>query len=114
MINVFKVEPDEIGVLVSKEVVEDYKDYYKLIGCDNFDVARMMWDGHEISIYVDDEGMLKTGMLGRDVQGYPSPLFGTLVVTGGVDSKGETLSVPEEIHIMDILKYVGEIKYVVS
>jgi hypothetical protein len=67
----------------------------------------------DIDIYVDDEGMLKSGNFGRSVVGCDSPLFGTFIITGGVDSKGQSLSVPDELDILDVMKYVGEVEYVI-
>jgi len=83
------------------ELVEigEYTDYYKLIGCSCFDVARVMWEGKEISLFVDDEGLFKDDLRGRMVVGYPQPLFGPIVAVGGVDTKGETLSLPDEFLI---------------
>ena len=113
-INVLVTEPLEFGIMVQKVEIGDYKDYYKLGGFENFDVVRVEWDGHEISLYVDDEGLLKSGNFGREVVGYPEPLFGTIIVTGGVDTKGNTLSIPEEINILDIPKYISDVKYVIG
>ena len=111
-INVMVTEPLEMGMLVQKAVIEDYTDYYKLGGFKLFDVVRVDWDGMEISLFIDDEGMMKTGNFGRMVVGYPEPLFGTIIITGGTDSKGQTLSVPEELNILDVPKFISEIKYV--
>ena len=114
MIDVFVSKPLEFATSVYKDKVDTYKDYYKHLECGTFDVVRVIWAGQEISLFVDDEGMLKSGNFGRRVEGYPEPLFGTIVVTGGVDEEGETLGVPDEINIMDIGKYIGEIEYVVT
>ena len=113
-INCLVIEPTEIGLIVHKDVVKDYKDFYKLGGFDMFDVVRVNWGELDINIYLDDEGLLKSGNLGRMVEGYPNPLFGTLIITGGTDSEGNTLSVPDELNILDIPKYVGEVEYVVK
>ena len=113
-INVWVSPTTEIGTMVHKDVVKDYTDYYKLGGFEMFDVVRVLWDGHEVSIFLDDECMLKSGNLGRMVEGYPQPLFGTLIITGGTDEEGNTLSIPEELNILDVQKYIGEVQYVIS
>jgi hypothetical protein len=48
------------------------------------------------------------------VEGYPEPLFGTIVVTGGVDSDGETLDVPDEITMLNLSEFISQPKYVVK
>ena len=111
MINVFKVDNSPIGLSVSKQTVGDYTDYYKHLECQLFDVVSVEWDGFPISIFVDDEGLFKPNNYGRMVEGYPEPLFGNLVIAGGVDSEGNTLSVPEELSIVDMNEYIGEAVY---
>ncbi len=114
-INVMVHEAMEFGSAVMKAEVSDYTDYYKLGGFDTFDVVRVKWDGHDISIFLDDEGMLKSGNLGRKVEGYPEPLFGVFIITGGVDKNGDTLSIPDELNSpMKINKFIGEVEYVVK
>ena len=92
--------------------INGYKDYYIHLKADLFDVVRLEWKKSDISIFVDDEGMLKPSNYGREVEGYPQPLFGNLVITGGVDGKGDTLPVPEWVTIKNIRQYVYDIKYV--
>lgn len=89
--------------------IKSYKDYYKHLKCDVFDVVRVMWGKHDISIYVDDEGLLKSGVYGRKVKGYSQPLFGNFVITGGVDEEGNTLPIPDEINLEH---YIGDINYI--
>ena len=71
----------------------------------------MGWHGYK---YVDDEGMLKSGNLGCMYESYPNPLFGTTIITRGVDEEGNTLSVPDELDILDINKYISEVRYVIK
>lgn len=97
---------------VQEVQIESYKDYYKHICCDSFDIVRTEWDGEDISIYLDDEGLLKPQNYGRLVEGYPQPLFGNLVITGGVDAEGDTLPLPDKFNVINILKHIGEIEYV--
>ncbi len=102
------------GMIVNrKDTVSDYKDYYKLIDCNTFDVVRVTWKGQEISIFVDDEGLLKCGTLGRDVKhdNGTIELFGNLVVTGGTDDEGETLSIPKEITLLNLVEFISDAKY---
>lgn len=92
----------KVGSLCYEADIDDYKDYYEHLECDCFDVVMVKWHGHDISIYVDDEGMLKEGNLGRMVEGYHAPLFGNMVICGGVDEEGETLPLPSEIGLHHI------------
>jgi len=113
MINVYLSKVLEGGTTVNtKESVGDYKDYYRLGGFELFDVVRVEWKGLEISLYVDDEGMMKPNNYGREVVGYPQPLFGNIIVTGGVDAEGETLGVPEELSIVDLMDYINDPSYI--
>ena len=56
------------GVLVSngeiKEYeleVNNYKDYYKILDCDTFDIVTRKFGDEWLDIYCDDEGLLKSG-----------------------------------------------------
>jgi len=92
--------------------INNYKDYYKHLECSTFDVVRVEWLGEEISIFVDDKGMLKSNNFGRMVvKGYPQPLFGNMVICGGVDNTGNTLPVPESIAVIDLVELIGEVQY---
>ena len=93
-------------------VIKDYKDYYKFGKFDMFDVVRVSWHDEDISIYLDDEGMLKPSNYGRRVQGYEQPLFGNLIVTGGVDREGNTLACPEWLDAMNIAEFIGDIEFI--
>ncbi len=104
---VINVDGEATGVNTREVDIKDYKDYYPLLKCSNFDVVM---PNDEMSIFVDDEGMLKSKNYGRMVDGYPEPLFGNLVFCGGVDSKGETLDTPLQIH--DVKFMVGDIRWV--
>lgn len=107
-------EPTEFGSILTKVEVESYEDYSKLLKCKYFDVVRVKWNGVDISLFVDDEGMLKGGNLGRIVDGYPNPLFGSIVVTGGTDSLGETLPIPSEVNMIDISNRIGEVEFIIK
>ena len=91
--------------------INNYKDYYKHLECSTFDVVRVEWLGEEISIFVDDEGMLKSNNFGRMIKGYPQPLFGNMVICGGVDHNGNTMVIPESIGVLNLNEFIGEIKY---
>ena len=95
------------------EDVEDYKDYYELLECSLFDVVMVEWKGHELSVFIDDEGMLKPKNMGRRVAGMDEPiLFGNIVVTGGVDKGGNTLPLPEELSLLDMMDFSGKIQWI--
>lgn len=92
--------------------IESYKDYYPLLDAELFDVVMVRWKDEDISIFVDDEGMLKEGNFGRYVDGYSQPLFGNIVICGGVDDEGNTLPLPEEFTVFNIKEYIGDIQFV--
>lgn len=71
-------------------------DFYKLLECDLFDVVRV---SDEIDIFVDDEGLLKSGNPVSEValDWGNTKLAGILVFTGGVDHNGATLSLKASI-----------------
>lgn len=52
-------------------------------------------DGEEYTVFVDDEGLLKTKAENRDnffvINGYPYPLCGNAVIMGGTTEDGDTL-----------------------
>ena len=99
-------EPKE--VMVEQDNIEDI---YKYIESPIMDVVSICIDEHQVSVYVDDEGLLKTDNLGRDVKGYPNPLFGSLLFLGGVDNYGRTLGLDDEITIETIKDIVSEPRY---
>ena len=106
---------NEIGFESLQEVdVKSYKDYYELIGCSCFDIVMIEYQGHKLSVYCDDEGMLKSGNFGRVIGSYPNPIFGSIVITGGADEEGNTLGLPDELTMLDIYKIIGEVQWVVK
>ena len=98
--------------IISEEFIEvgNYTDYYKFLDCEIFTCVTTHYKGEELSIFVDDEGLLKPNY-GRMVVNYPEPLFGNIVICGGVDTKGNTLDIPESIRITDLEEIVSGIKY---
>ena len=110
-----QVMVSEIGMEPYMAKVSNYRHYFRLLNCITFDVVRVIWKGHNISLFVDDEGLMKPN-LGRDViyddtSGETTPLFGTIVVTGDVDEDGETLGKPDELSMDEIMKFISEPKY---
>ena len=101
----------EVGTLCYEADIDNYKDYYKHLECNCFDVVMVKWQEHDISIFVDDEGMLKKGNLGRIVKGYNIPLFGNMVICGGVDEEGETLPLPEDFNLLNINAFISPVCY---
>ncbi|OQX58596.1 MAG: hypothetical protein B5M52_05160 [Helicobacteraceae bacterium 4484_230] len=96
------------------EKLEKFEDYYKFLECDRFDVVMIDCKEHRLSLYVDDEGLLKPENYGRHVEGYPEPLFGNIVVTGGVDGEGNTLPLPEELELADMQALSHPVNYVTN
>ena len=94
--------------------IKSYTDYYEHLKCELFDVVMVSWQGESISIFVDDEGLLKSGNVGGKVEGYPEPLFGNMVICGGVDVEGNTLPLPDKFNVMNIMQHIGEVEYIVS
>ena len=96
-------------------VTRNYKEYYKLLECDIFDVAMTSINGNNISIFVDDEGLLKSG---NTIVGINElSLAGNLLILGDVDRKGNTLGLPDGIEIEDIadvIYIIGETRWIRS
>ena len=87
--------------------VNSYNDYYKLLNAKRFGVTRVRWKDIDIAICMDDYGILKSGNLGRNVKGCPLPLFGNMVICGGVDVKGNPFDLPENITIEDVKERIS-------
>lgn len=73
------------------EYTGEWQTIYTYIDCDTFDVASTS-DG--LSIYVDDEGMMKADQAFFMIKGYPQPLAGRALVLGPPDEDGETTECP--------------------
>lgn len=58
----------------------DYRDIYKLIGADTFDVARINDEGD--GIYIDDNGLENPVYNFIGIKGYPQPLAGKGLLLG--------------------------------
>ena len=86
------------------------EDYYKELKCDLFDVMYWSINGITVSVYCDDEGTLKRGNYGRYILNEKKerlvPLFGNLLILGGVDDEGETLELDSRISIGDVARSV--------
>ena len=93
------------------EDIASYKDYYPLLEAELFDVVMVDYKGHKLSVFVDDEGMFKTGNFGRLIAGYPQPIFGSIVIVGDVDKNGDTLPLPEELSLMDMMDFSSEVQW---
>ncbi len=89
-IRVIKYDPK--SNTATEETVGNYRYYYALLECRTFDIVSTK----DYDIYVDDEGMMRTGNLVTLPKGSPSPLAGILVFTGKADSEGYTLTLPAE------------------
>lgn len=107
-----KIIGSEFPITSVMEVnINDWRDYGQLLGCDIFTVVTVEYKDETLSIFVDDEGLLKSNNFGRMVEGYPQPLFGNIIVTGGTDDEGNTLPLPDTLSIMDMEGLIGGIKY---
>ena len=92
--------------------IENFTDYYSHLECELFDVVSIEYKGKRLSLFVDDEGMLKPNY-GRIIYGYETqPLFGHVVVAGEVDAEGETMDCPESISISDVHEMISMPCYV--
>jgi len=88
--------------------IKNFTDYYKHLECDCFDIVSIDYKQHRLSMFVDDEGMLKPNNYGRIIHGYETqPLFGNIVVLGDVDDEGNTMGCPESISINDVHKMIS-------
>ena len=67
----------------------DYKEVYGHIDCDCFDVVTVNKQGD--GLYVDDEGLFKSGQAFFKHADYPTPLAGKAFVLG-CDKHGETVA----------------------
>ena len=100
--------------LVYEAEIGEYTDYYEHLKCEMFDVVSISvidknMVKHDLSIFVDDEGLFKPNNVGRLVGNYPQPLFGNLVIMGGVDEEGETLDCT--LDLIDVVNMVSEPLY---
>lgn len=107
------VTPITTTSIVKEVDIKTYKDYYPLLGVDTFDVVMVEWEGISVSIYIDDEGILKPNH-GRLVLGYHEPLFGNLVICGGVDAEGDTLPLDNMFTTETIQNYITGIMYAIT
>ena len=73
------------------------QDYYRLLECTSFDIVNF---GDGITVYVDDEGLMKTGNPVSDIKcnvtGDRLTLAGRILFLGSTDDEGETLSLSSE------------------
>ena len=113
---VSEIKKNEGLITIDNHEVEinDYTDYYKPLDCKTFDVAMIEYKGAALSLYIDDEGLLVPGNIGREIHGYPQPLFGNIVICGGVDNIGNTLSVPDWFGLEDVAAIIGPAKYIIG
>ena len=98
------IDPVALTVTDVEADLEDIHDIYKLIGADCFDVAHLeIMRGRQllpISVFVDDEGLLKGGRsyfhltVDPDSTHHPAQLAGKGLVTGGADRHGYTQKCP--------------------
>jgi len=99
---------------LNKVQVNSYNDYYKLLKAKRFGVTKVRWKDIDIAICMDNYGILKSGNLGRNVKGCPLPLFGNMVICGGVDVKGNPFDLPESITIEDVKERISTPLYTIK
>jgi len=105
-----------VGGVLSYELVDiaSYEDYCKHIGAEFFDVVTVEYMGHRLSVFIDDEGMLKPHNVGRMITSYPEPIFGNVIIAGDVDASGNTLPLPDEITLSNILGFSSAVQYIIK
>lgn len=71
--------------------VRDWRCINRLIGSDTFNIAipKDYETFMDDAVYVDDEGLLKPGLLSFHLRSYPQPLFGKGLIVGH-DEEGES------------------------
>lgn len=88
--------------------INELSDYYLHLDCNLFDLVYWTINGVEVSVYCDDEGMLKSGNYGRYLLNERGvrliPIFGNIIVVGMADEEGETLSLDSRIECKDVMK----------
>jgi hypothetical protein len=76
-----------------------------------FDCISLLIDGKQVTVFVDDEGLLKEKaqdrnnffVIAKDGKVMTDPIVGKVIFAGGVDEEGETLDTeftPEEVLYM--------------
>jgi len=84
----------------------DFREIYTHLNCEAFDVAYATIDGHDVDIYVDDEGLYNpTHFFIGD--GFPSPLAGRGLVFGRVDDEGDATDFPEGCNLADNITFLS-------
>lgn len=90
----------------------DYKDYYKLIGCELFDIVRRHIgdNGQKYNIICDDVGWFENSPIPSALNGDEIMFVGNILISGDVDFEGELISLTD-----DDIEYIGDhIKYLVD
>ncbi len=97
--------------LFTKETLNSIEDYYKFLDCRIFDMVEINKD---ITLYVDDEGLFKSGNNVSDVkyEDFERKIAGNIIVTGGIDDEGNDL--PCKLSIIQVSKLIEQTEYVVK
>lgn len=85
----------------------DYKTIYTHIGCDLFDIVYAESGGHSLSVFVDDEGLLKNAQHFFMLDGWAQPLAGNGLVLGDADEDGETLAAPDDLDLSPTITFLS-------
>ena len=87
----------------------DFHEIYKHLKCETFDVAYATIDGHDLDIYVDDEGLYNPTFF-FTADGFHSPLAGRGLVFGRVDDNGDETDFPEGCKLEGNVKFMDFIE----
>lgn len=73
-------------------------EYYRMLGCDLFDIATRFIDGHEFLFFVDDCGLLRDSprVTAIDTRGEPALVGSLVVVARDEDDPAEVRGLTDE------------------
>lgn len=84
-----------VDTSVIKEVdINIGSDITHYVGCTMFDNIGLTWRGYDVTVFFDDEGLIKPNK-GRLLQGAMEPLFGNLIIMGAWDNNREIMKLPD-------------------
>lgn len=96
----------------------DYREIYKLIDCDTFDIACFSHEGVDADVFVDDEGLFVEEQQFFYIEGCHSPLAGKGLVLG-CNGEGDSIGSPltlrevrEIVHFGMLCKINGAVFFV--
>lgn len=80
------------------EFRDEPSEYYRLLGCDIFDIATRFIEGHEFVFFVDDCGLLRDNpkVTAVDIEGNPALVGSLVVVARDKDNPAEVRGLTDE------------------